>query len=102
VTQLKQDINVICILKEVLELHHVLMLDGAMNLDLGHELLLCTTFGEGGLKNNFSGSDCTSLLTSKLVALSETTLAQELSLDVAAHLGLSRGLHYSFLHDRRH
>ena len=101
-TQLQQDVNVVRVLEEVLELHHVLMLDRPVNLNLRHKLLLRTTFRERGLKNNFSRRDRPSLLTSKLVALSEAALAQEFSLDVAAHLGLSRGLHYSLLHDRRH
>ena len=40
--QLKQYIDVIVVLKEVLKLHNILVLNGAMDFNLTHELLFCT------------------------------------------------------------
>ena len=100
-TQLQQYVYVICVLEEVLKLHHVLMLDRAVNLDLTHELLLGSALCERGLKDDFGRIDLPRLLTSKFVALRKAALAQKLTLDVAPHRGLARRLHDPLLDDRR-
>ena len=41
-TELQQQVDVLVILKEALELHHVAVMEGAMDADLGEELLTST------------------------------------------------------------
>ena len=44
--QFEQDVHVFLVLKEVLELYHVDVLDGSMNFDLAHKLLLGPALGQ--------------------------------------------------------
>jgi len=45
-TQLEQNVYIVGVLEEVLELHHVLMLDRSVYFDLAHELLFGSGFCE--------------------------------------------------------
>lgn len=49
----QQDVNVLGILEEVLELTNMEVLDAAVDLDLAHQLLLGSTFGQARLLNDF-------------------------------------------------
>ena len=86
----------------MLELHHVLVLHGPVDLDLAHQLLLRAALRQGRLQDHLGRVDGARLLARELVALRETALAQELALDVAPHLRLSVRLHNALLDDRRH
>lgn len=97
--QLQQDIHVVCILEKVLKLHHILVLDRSVDLDLAHKLLFCSALGETCLQNDFSSGHSTCLLTRELIALRESSLAEEFALDVAADHGLASGFHYALFYD---
>ena len=48
-----------------------------MDLNLTHELLLSSTFGERGLVNNLSGRNSLSLKVCELITLCESSLPEE-------------------------
>jgi len=53
-----------------------------MNLDLGHKLLLRTCLGQCALHDDFGSTDSLILQVGELEAASETSLTQELALEV--------------------
>jgi len=53
-----------------------------VNFDLTHQLLLCSTSLEGGLLNNFSGANRLCVHLNELVTFCESTLSEELSLNI--------------------
>lgn len=55
--QLQEDVDVLRVLKEVLEAYDVVLVKRAVNFDLTHELLLGTSLGQSGLHDDFGGRD---------------------------------------------
>jgi len=51
--ELEQDINILGILKKVLKAYNMVLMERSMNFDFGHQLLLCSSFSEGALLNDF-------------------------------------------------
>lgn len=80
--QLKQNVDVLRVLEEVLKADDVVVMEGSVDLDLGHQLGLSTRLGEGALHDNLGCLDLLVLQVGHLVALGETTLSQELTLEV--------------------
>ena len=66
----------------MLEAHNVVMMKAAMDLDLGQELLLCTGLCPRSLCNDLGGRHSLSLKVCEFIALSETSLTEELSAEV--------------------
>lgn len=83
----------------MLEAYDVVVMEGAMNLDLGHELLLGATLCEGALLDDFGGLDLLVVQVSELVTLGESALAQELALEVLLDADVSVKLDYLFFDD---
>jgi hypothetical protein len=63
----------------VLESNDVVVVKTAMDLDLGHELLLGTRLCQRSLCNDLGGRHSLSLKVCEFIALSETSLAKELT-----------------------
>ena len=82
VAELEQDINIVAIFEKMHKLGHIAVLDGPMNLDLTHELLLGPAPLQRGLLNNLGRGDGLGLALDKFVALCKSTFAQELSFHV--------------------
>ena len=55
--QLQEDVDVLCVFKEVLEAYDVVLVKRAVNLNLTHKLLLGTSLGQSGLHDDFGGRD---------------------------------------------
>ena len=53
--QLKEDVHILSVFKEVLEADDVVLVERAVNLDLGHQLLFGSRLGQGRLGNYFGG-----------------------------------------------
>ncbi len=66
----------------MLEAYDVVMMKAAMDLDLGHELLLGTGLRQRSLCNDLGGRHSLSLKVCEFIALSEATLSEELSAEV--------------------
>ena len=81
-TELKQDVDVLSVLEEVLEADNVVLVQRAMNLDLRHELLLRTSLSQCALHDNFGGTDSLILQIGELETAGEAALAEELALEV--------------------
>ena len=67
------------IFKEMLELAYILMFDASMNLDLWHQLLLGSSFGEWSFLNEFTGKNRLSFITNEFIAFCESSFAKEFS-----------------------
>ena len=80
--ELEQDVDVLGVLEEVLEADDVVLVQRAMNLDLGHELLLGSGLRQCALHDDFGGADSLVLQIGELEAAGEATLAEELALEV--------------------
>lgn len=80
--ELEEDVNILGVLEEVLETYDVVLMKRAMNLDLGHELLLGASLGECAFHDDLSGTDPFIFKVSELEAASETSLSEELALQV--------------------
>ena len=80
--EFKEDVDVLSILKEVLEAYDVVLMKGSVNFDLRHQLLLGTSLSQGGLHNNLGSRNSLVLEVSELEAASETSLSEELALQV--------------------
>ena len=87
--QLKEDVDVLCVLEEVLEADDVVLVERAMNFDLRHQLLLGTSLCECGLGDDFGGRDSLILQVCELEAASETTFTEELALEILLDANLS-------------
>jgi hypothetical protein len=64
------------------ELCNVGMLDGPVNFDFTHQLLLRSTPLKRGLLNNFGRAHCLGVHLYELVALGEATLSEKLAFDI--------------------
>jgi hypothetical protein len=80
--QLEDDVNVLRILEEVLEADDVAVVEGPMNFDLAHELLLGPRLRQRRLVDYLGRRDAPRLRIRELVALGEAALAQEFSSEV--------------------
>ena len=50
-TQLKQNVDILSILKEVFKANNIIVMQTSMDLDLRHKLLLSSCLSESGLSN---------------------------------------------------
>ena len=78
--EFEQDVNILSILEKVLKAYDMVLMERSVNFDLGHQLLLGSSFCQGALLNNFSSGNSLILQVGKLEATSETTLTKEFSL----------------------
>ena len=86
VTELKEDVDILLVFEEVLELYNVLVLDRSVDLDLTHELLLCSTLCQRCLNNHLCSADYAVFLVGEFIAPGKTSFAQELALEILPHL----------------
>ena len=77
------------VLEEVHELANILVLDGSMDLDFGHQLLLGSASLQRGLVDDLGRTNTLRLALHKLIALGKATLSKEFTLDVLAERGVS-------------
>ena len=80
--QLEQNIDVLGIFEEVLEANDVVVVEGPVDLDLRHEFLLGSCFGQSGLRDNFGRRDSLVFEVCELKAARKSSLAKELTLEV--------------------
>ena len=80
--QLQEDVDVLGVLEEVLEADDVVLVQGSVNLDLTHQLLLGSSLGQSGLHNDFGGRDTLVFEVGELETAGETTFTEELALEV--------------------
>ena len=88
-TELKQDVHVLSVFKEVLEAYDVVLVERSVNLDLRHELLLGSSLRESRFGNDFGRRDSFIFEVGELEAASETSLTEELALQVLLDADLS-------------
>ena len=81
------------------ELSHIDMLHRSVNLDLTHQLLLCSTSLETGLLNDFCSSDCFIVTLNEFITFSKATFSQEFSFDVLPIANFTVLVFNSFLYD---
>ena len=96
--QLEQDVDILCVFKEMLKETNMRMLDSSMNLDLTHQLLFCSALGQTGLLNDLGCMDELGLSVDEFVAFGEASLAKVLALDVSFDAYFTIGL-FEFLLD---
>jgi hypothetical protein len=97
--QLQQNIHVLGVFEEVLKLNHSRVVNGPMNFNFTHQLLLGSTLGQGGLLDDFARGEDLCLLVNHFVALGETSFAQELPPHVLFNLDLAIVLNYLFFNE---
>ena len=78
-TELHQNIDVVGILKEVLEPDNIIMPQTPMQLDLTHELLLGPGLGERSLFDDFGSKNPVGFLVRKFIAFGEPAFSEELA-----------------------
>ena len=83
------------------ELSHTCVLDAPVDLDLTHQLLLCSALGQASLHYNLGSVDLICVLGNHLIALSEAPLAQELASLVSACLHVACRLDDLFFYNFR-
>jgi len=88
-TELKKNVHILAIFKEMLELTDIGVLDTPVDLDLTHELLLGTTLRQARLINKLGCVHESSLGINEFVNLCETTFSKELAFDVLADANFS-------------
>ena len=76
-TQLKQNIDILSILKEVFKANNVVVMQTSVDLDLRHKLLLGTSLGERRLRNDFCCRNSLVFQVCELKASGEATLSEE-------------------------
>lgn len=87
-TEFKENVDIVNVFEEVNKLCDVGMLDGPVDLDLTHELLLGPTSLKRRLVNDLGCSDLFGVALDEFIALGKASFAQELALNVLpeAHL----------------
>ena len=83
----------------MLEADDVVLMQTPVNLNLRHELLLGTCLSESGLGNDLGRRDSLVLQVGKLKATSETSLTQELALQVPLDADLTIVLDHLLFND---
>ena len=53
--QLEENVDVLCVLEEVFKTDDVVLVEGAMDFDFGHQLLLGSSLRQGGLSDDLRG-----------------------------------------------
>jgi len=91
--ELEQDVNILGVFEKVLELDDVEVLNGSMDLDLAHKLLLGPTLGEGCFLNYLGCSHLLGVLLHELVTLGKASFSEEFPFDVLA------GHHFTVVFD---
>ena len=89
--QLHNDVDILLILEEILELHNVWMVHGAMDPDLTLQFLFCSRLRQRALRHNLDGLRVVELHIADLVNFSKSSLAEKGPLHVAfgEHLPIS-------------
>ena len=75
--KLQQNIDIFCILKEMLESNNVVVMQTSMNLNFGHKLLFCPWFGQGCLRDDLGGRYSLSFKVCEFIALGKTSFSEE-------------------------
>ena len=83
-TQLKQNVYVFTIFEEMLEVANILVLYTSVNFDFTHELLFCSALDEGRLLNDLRRVNVLGLGIHEFEAFGESTLSEELALQILA------------------
>mmetsp|Transcript_24716 Transcript_24716/g.30853 ORF Transcript_24716/g.30853 Transcript_24716/m.30853 type:complete len:293 (-) Transcript_24716:24-902(-) len=96
--QLEKNIDILGVFEEVLEPDDVVLVEGAVDLDLRHKLLFGTGLRQSGLGDNLGRRNSLVLEISELEAAGETSLAEELALQVLLDADFAVVL-YDFLFD---
>ena len=74
-TYFEKNVDVFVIFKEMLKLAYIGVLDAFVDPNLGHQLLLSSSFCERCLLNEFAGKHILRFLADELVALGESSLS---------------------------
>ena len=97
--EFEQNVDVLAVLKEMLEVAHVGVLDTPVDFDLAHQLLLRPALGQAGLLDDLGSVDELGLGIDEFETFGEASLAEELSLEVPADADFSALLFKLFFHD---
>lgn len=97
--EFEQDVDIFCVFEEVLEADDMVLVERAMDLDLGHELLLGTSFGQCALHDDLGCADSLVLQVRELKAASEATFTQKLALEILLNAYLAVVFYDFFLND---
>ena len=81
-TKFQEDVHVFSILKEVFEAYNMVVVETSMDLNFGHELLLCARLCQGGLRDNLGGRHSLSFKVCEFVALGKTSFAEEFTSEI--------------------
>lgn len=73
--ELEENIDIFYVFEDMLELDDILVFDGSVDFDLGHELLLGPALGERVLLHDLGCQDLLSFLIYKFVALCESSFS---------------------------
>jgi hypothetical protein len=80
--EFKQDVDVLRVFKEVLKSHNVVVVEGAVNFDFTHELLLGPRLGERILHDDLCSLNLFVFKVLKFIAFGKATLAKEFAFEV--------------------
>jgi hypothetical protein len=97
--QLQDDVDVLSILEEVLKANDVGVMQGAVNLNLTHQLLFCSGLCQSSLIDNLGSRNSLSLHVCELVTFSESSLSQELASVIFLDADVSVKSDNFFFHD---
>lgn len=81
------------------ELSNIWMLDGPVNFDLAHQLLLCPASLQRGLLDDLGGANSLRIHLDELIALGEATLTKKLTFDIRSVAYLTIRMLYALLND---
>ena len=96
---LKDNVHIFSIFEEVLEADDVVVVERPVDFDFRHQLLLGSRFGQRGLGDDFGRRHSLVLEVRELEAPGETSLAEELALEVPLDADLSVVLDHLLLDD---
>ena len=88
-TELKENIHILWVLKEMLKQTNMIVLDRPMNLDLTHKLLLGSALSQTWFLDDLGSVDELRLTIDKLIALSKASLAEIFAFDVPLYSNLA-------------
>ena len=97
--ELQQNVHTLRVLKKVHELSYICVLDRPVDFNFTHQLLLSPASSERSFQDDFCGSNLLRFTLHKLVALCESTLAEELPFDVLSIADLTIRVLNSFFNN---
>jgi len=80
--ELEENVDVLGVFEEVFEADNVVVVEGAMDLNFGHQLCLGTTFSERRFHDDLGSLDLFVFEVRHFVALRKASLSEELALEV--------------------